>query len=1080
MKRPFVWQRFSSGAALALLWLSACHPEEVGEQALAPPALSGEATPLMGTAALAWPKVQSAIAVDAALEAKVEALLASMTLEEKVGQMMQVEIGNVTPAEIKQYHLGSVLNGGGSFPGGRKNASVQDWVTLADQLWEASMDPSKARRIPIIWGTDAVHGHNNVRGATFFPHNIGLGAANDPELIRRIGEVTAREVARTGVDWAFAPTIAVVRDDRWGRTYEGYSEDPALVEAYAGKAVQGFQGLLGKDAKSSEKVIATAKHFLGDGGTTRGVDQGVTSVTEQDLRDLHGKGYFTALGAGAQTVMASFNSWQDKALGANAKAFKMHGNKYLLTEVLKNQIGFDGFVISDWNGHGQINRNNSDSATDCTNGNCPQAINAGIDMVMVPYRDDWKALITNTLASVRNGQIPESRINDAVRRILRVKYRAGLFEKPKPSLRNTSREVGSADHRAVAREAVRKSLVLLKNNGSTLPLSRSAKILVAGKSANSLQNQNGGWSLTWQGTGNSNADFGGGVTAWQAIQKIVPTATLDTSTNGALADSSYAAAVVVIGETPYAEGVGDLSGTTLELAKLRPEDLALIDSLKAKGVKKIVTVLFSGRPLYANKEINRSDAFVAAWLPGTEGDGLADVLFRNAAGAVNYDFTGKLSYSWPKSPCQVQVNQGNPAYAPLYAYGYGLTYASGQEQGQHAETTQGGDCGDSGDGGGGGGTTSLVMFNRGNQNGWVMRVGAPSNWNGIAVAQSTSTTTSTAGSELSATPVDDRNGLQWAAVKATWNNATAEIYMQNSTQSEVKNLQTYLSSGGALVFDARVSTKPSGAVKARVDCVYPCAGEIDITPALNALPVNTWTELAIPLQCFSAKGTDFTRINTSVLLYTQGTLELSLASIRWEPSRAANVSCEGNLGAPGQLFADKDVYVNGVYDTALFSGPSVWKSGSGSATLSPAFNTGTETVIDAVFNNLTEGGGNGVVSFPVKDPLFLDVSAIAATGGVQFDIKVLNYGGTTQNFWAKIVCDRNPNQCATGDLKTLIGRPAVNTWKTVKIPFTSTGYPATWKTDRLSSAVEVLPAWDDQRGTIRFQLRNIRILKQLN
>ncbi|WP_037584797.1 putative glycoside hydrolase, partial [Stigmatella aurantiaca] len=427
-----------------------------------------------------------------------------------------------------------------------------------------------------------------------------------------------------------------------------------------------------------------------------------------------------------------------------------------------------------------------------------------------------------------------------------------------------------------------------------------------------------------------------------------------------------------------------------------------------------------------------------------------------------------------------QVNRGNAGYAPLYAYGYGLTYASGQEQGQHAETTQSGDCGDSGDGGGGGGTTSLVMFNRGNQNGWVMRVGAPSNWDGIAVAQSTSTATSTAGNELSATPVDDRNGLQWAAVKATWNNATAEIYMQNSNKTEVKNLQTYLSSGGALVFDARVSTKPSGAVKARVDCVYPCAGEIDITNALNALPVNSWTELAIPLQCFAAKGTDFTRINTSVLLYSQGALELSLANIRWEPSRAANVSCEGNLGAPGQLFADKDVYVNGVYDTALFSGPNVWKSGSGSVTLSPAFNTGTETVIDVVYTNLTEGGGNGVVSLPVKDPLFLDVSQIAATGGVQFDIKVLSYGGTTQNFWTKIVCDRNPNQCATGDLKTLIGRPAVGTWKTVKVPFTSSSYPSTWKNDKLSSAVEVLPAWDDQRGTIRFQLRNIRILKQLN
>jgi len=1070
MRRRHTWPGYSSRALLALLTLAACQPPGEGMN-------DADETASLERAAATWPKVTSAIARDEALEARVDSLLKSMTLEEKVGQMIQVEIQEVTPAEIKQYHLGSVLNGGGSYPGQNKAATVQDWVSLADQFWEASMDAAaNPRRIPILWGTDAVHGHNNVKGATLFPHNIGLGAANDPTLILRMGEVTAREVARTGIDWAFSPTLAVVRDDRWGRAYEGYSEDPAIVEAYGGKAVEGLQGTLAKDAKTNERVIATAKHFVGDGGTTQGKDQGITFVTETELRDVHGRGYVSALGAGAQTVMASFSSWKDKAVGDSAKAYKMHGNKYLLTDVLKSQMGFDGFVISDWNGQGQVNRGNSDATSDCTNGNCPQAILAGIDMMMVPSRGDWKAFFTNTLAQVRSGQIPQARIDDAVRRILRVKFRAGLFDKPKPSLRNSSRVVGSTEHRAVAREAVRKSLVLLKNNGATLPLSRSAKVLVAGKSANSLANQSGGWSISWQGTGHPNSDFGGGTTVWQAIQKLVPTATLDTSANGALADSSYAAAIVVIGETPYAEGVGDIGdGKTLELAKLRPEDLSLINSLKAKGVKKIVTVLFSGRTLYVNKELNRSDAFVAAWLPGTEGDGVADVLFRKADGTVNFDFTGKLSFSWPKTPCQVALNRGDAGYDPLYAYGYGLTYAAGTEQGALAEPTQDGGCGT-----GSGGTPSgtLSLFERGNQNGWAMRIGAPSNWNGTEVAQLTSATTRTASNELTATPVDDRDGLQWAAVRATWNNATAELYLQ-ANNGETRDLRTWPASG-ALVFDSRVSVAPSGAVKARVDCVYPCVGEIDITPALRALPANAWTELAIPLQCFAAKGADFTRVNRAFLLYTEGALELSLANIRWEPNRAGNVGCDGNLALGGLLTGDRAVWNNGVYDTALFSGPSVWSNGSGSVTLNPALNTGTETVIDVTFNNVTNGGGNGVVSFPVKSPLLMDASPIASTGGVRFDIKVLDYGNTTQDFWVKIVCDRSPDTCSTGDLKTLVGRPAVGTWKTVRIPFSSPSYPAGWKTNALSSAVEVLPAWNDQRGTIRFQLRDLRILKQLN
>ncbi|WNG41421.1 glycoside hydrolase family 3 protein [Archangium violaceum] len=1076
MERLFSRRKSASCAALLLLTLTSCKPDP--EPTPQPPPTEQPPTEQPDD----WPRIQSAIPRDEAIEAKVEALLSTMSLEEKVGQITQVEILHVTPEEVKQYHLGSVLNGGGSWPNGNKGSTVAEWNALADQLWEASMDPANPHQIPIIWGVDAVHGHNNVKGATIFPHNIGLGAANDPELMKRIGEVTAREVARTGLDWAFGPTLAVVRDDRWGRTYEGYSEDPAIVESFGGKIVEGLQGQLAKDAKSNEKVIASAKHFLGDGGTKEGKDQGITQVTEKDLRNIHGRGYFTALKAGAQTVMASFSSWQDAAQGEGAKAHKLHGSKYLLTDVLKTKMGFDGFVVSDWNGIGQITPDNSDSPRACTNGDCPQSINAGVDMVMVPYRQDWQAFIANTIKSVQSGEIPQARLDDAVRRILRVKFRMGLFEKPKPSARNASHEIGTEENRAVAREAVRKSLVLLKNNGSTLPLARTAKVLVAGKSADNLANQSGGWTITWQGTDITNADIGGGTTVWKSIQKLVPTATLDTSADGALADASYDVAVVVIGETPYAEGQGDLGkNKTLELARLRPEDLTLINALKAKGVKKIVTVLFSGRPLYANKELNASDAFVAAWLPGTEGDGITDVLFRKEDGSVNYDFHGKLSYSWPKSPCQVLLNKGDASYDPLFAYGYGLTYAQPQEVGALEETTQTHGCGST-PGGGGTTTEPLVIFERGNQDNWVMRMGAPSNWGGIDVQQNTSATTSLAANEIKATPVDDAGGLQWAAMNVVWS-GTGQIYTQNQNGGVGRDLSAYLNSKGALVFSVKVNVAPTAPVNLSMHCVYPCLGEIKLTQTLTALEGKGWTELAVPLQCMADTGLDFTNVNSPFLLYSTGTLDLSLANIRWEPNKAGNVSCTGGEPppAPIAITEDKDAYVNGISDTSLFATPNGWTSGTtGTVAVDPAFDVGGEKVIDVKMSGLKEGGGNGGFAFGLKEPNLMDVSAIAATGGVELELNILDYGATTQDFWVKIVCDRKADSCATGDLKTLIGHPAPGTWTTVKIPFSSPSYQSSWNTAKVSSVLELLPAWGDQGGNIHFQLRNIRIKKQLN
>lgn len=621
----------------------------------------GADTPDMGrpAGAVAWPRVMSRVAIDSALERQVDSILSLLTLEQKVGQMIQAEIQSITPDDIREYHLGSVLNGGGSHPNADRASSVADWLALADAFYDASMDESDGgAAIPLIWGTDAVHGHNNVRGATLFPHNIGLGATRNPDLIQRIGEVTALEVVATGIDWTFGPTLAVVRDDRWGRTYEGYSEDPEIVRQFAGRMITGLQGdASSPDFLSASRVVATAKHFIGDGGTDQGIDQGDNRSTEQQLLDIHAQGYLAALEAGVQTVMASFNSWRGE---------KVHGQRYLLTEVLKERLGFDGYVIGDWNGHAQV--------PGCSNESCPEAINAGVDMIMVPQ--DWKAFIANTMEQVRAGEIPAPRIDDAVRRILRVKARAGLLDEGRPSSRPHAGDtslVGTDTHRRLARRAVRESLVLLKNGGGLLPLRRDLHVLVAGAAADDVSKQSGGWSVTWQGTETTHADFPGATSIFAGIQAVVSagggTVTLS-------ADGSFAArpdvALVVFGETPYAEMQGDLK--SLSFSAQHPESLELLRRLERQNIP-VVSVFLSGRPLWVNPELNASTAFVAAWLPGTEGGGVADVLFRGDDGQVNADFTGKLSYSWPAAPTQTPLNRGDPEYRPLFPYGFGLTYA---------------------------------------------------------------------------------------------------------------------------------------------------------------------------------------------------------------------------------------------------------------------------------------------------------------------------------------------------------------------------------------------------------------------
>ncbi len=571
----------------------------------------------------------SAPASDRAIEARVAALLGRMRVERKVAQLIQPDISSITPADVRRYRFGSVLNGGNSGPGGDDKALAKAYLALADAFWVASTaaEEDGSPVVPLLWATDAVHGHNNILGATLFPHNIGLGAANDPALMRRIGEVTAAEVAVTGLDWAFAPTIAVARDVRWGRAYESYSEDPARVGRLGAALVEGLQGTPGTPGFLDQRhVLATIKHFFGDGGTG-GVDRGDTVGQMNRLITVHAAPYRAGIAAGAQTVMASFSSINGE---------RMHGNRALLTGLLRDDLHFDGLVVGDWNGHGLV--------PGCSNTDCPRALNAGLDIYMVP--EDWRGLYASLLREVRDGTIPMARLDEAVGRVLRVKLRDGLFEKPRPSARALAghwAELGSPAHRAVAREAVRRSLVLLKNAG-VLPIRSGARVLVAGMAGDSLARQAGGWSISWQGGGTlTNADFPGATSIYAGIAQAMGAAGghAEYSPGGTFTRRPDVA-VVVFGEQPYAEFLGDRPDHALRDA----EGLTLLRRFKAQHVP-TVAVLLSGRPLWMNRELAVADAFVAAWLPGSEGGGVADVLVGDTQSRARQDFTGRLSFHWP-------------------------------------------------------------------------------------------------------------------------------------------------------------------------------------------------------------------------------------------------------------------------------------------------------------------------------------------------------------------------------------------------------------------------------------------------
>ncbi|MDR3507538.1 MAG: exo 1,3/1,4-beta-D-glucan glucohydrolase, partial [Caulobacteraceae bacterium] len=728
-----------------------------------------------------------------------------------------------------------LLAGGNSAPHADNRAPPADWLALIRAYRAvAGVGGPGHTSIPLLFGIDAVHGHNKIVGATLFPHNVGLGAARDPELIGRIGQATAEEVAATGADWTFGPTLAVPRDVHWGRSYEGYAEEPEVVSRYAGPMTLGLQGsLVPGQTLDRRHIIGSAKHFLADGGTEGGVDQGDAKISEADLIRLHAQGYPPAIDAGILSVMASFSSWN---------GVKHTANPSILTDVLKGRLGFQGFVVGDWNAHGQV--------AGCQVTDCPAALNAGLDMYMAP--DSWKGLFDNTLTEVKSGKIPMARLDDAVRRILRVKLKAGLFD-GESSIAGRFDLLGSADHRAVARQAVAESLVLLKNNGGVLPVKASARVLVAGDGADDIGKQSGGWTLNWQGQGNHNSDFPHGQSIFDGIAKAVRAGggQVELSADGAF-KTKPDVAIVVFGENPYAEFQGDIP--TLEYQPGDKRDLTLLKRLKAEGVP-VVSVFLSGRPLWTNPEINASDAFVAAWLPGTEGGGVADVLIGGADGRARRDFKGRLSYSWPKRADRIPGHRGDPGYDPQFAYGYGLSYADPAPVAALSEYP--------------GVRAASLNLER-----YFIAGHTPAPWS-LTLSGAVSDRAVDAGAQ------ENARRAQWTGKGAlAITGAPADLSRQTTGDM-------------AVMLRYRVEAAPDAPVKLSVACGAQCGAGVDVTPLLAGASDGQWRVWKIKLSCFRTAGADMSRITSPFTLSTEGRMALVFSELRL-------VANEGDAICPGR------------------------------------------------------------------------------------------------------------------------------------------------------------------------------------
>jgi beta-glucosidase len=803
-----------------------------------------------------WPSTPP-IARDPTVESFVSHLLAQLTLEEKIGQMIQADIASITPAELKTYKLGSILAGGNAAPRGDLRSTPAAWLAMTDEFYRASLAaPGTAHPpIPILFGIDAVHGNAKLVGATIYPHNVGLGAAHDPDLIRRIGAATAAEVAAIGVDWAFAPTVAVVRDVRWGRSYESYSEDPGLVARYAPAMVTGLQGTAGTaEFMSPGHVLSSVKHFLGDGGTLAGRDQGNTAIPEAELSAVHGAGYPPAIKAGALIVMASYNSWNGE---------KLHTSHYLLTDVLKGRLGFDGFVIGDWNAHEQI--------PGCTKSDCAAAILAGVDMLMAP--DGWKALYENTLAEARSGEIPAARIDDAVRRILRVKALAGLFSKTAPTARSDTghfQVIGSAAHRDIAREAVRKSLVLLKNNGDLLPLQPTMKVLVAGRAADDVGIQSGGWTIDWQADHNSGHDFPGASSIFAGIQAAMTrgggSATL--SPDGRFTDRPDVA-IVVFGEGPYAEFEGDREN--LAFSPDDHTDLNLLRALHSQGIP-TVAVFISGRPLWVNPELNASDAFVAAWLPGSEGEGVADVLIRGRD-TVPYDFVGRLGFSWPQTAMPVTFDSSGLAHGALFARGYGLDYSQRSTVPVLAEDPR---------------IDERFMANTGN----LFHAGHPTAPWSLFVADGEDQVHVTSARQNSPHGVVSVTTSP-QQVTAAWSGTGLGILQ---ISGRARDMTVAATRGTAIVLRYRVERAPTGSVRVGMKCTEaPCntanGAMLDVTAVFKRSPLGVWSTLTLPLSCFRAAGADLSSVEVPLAIASSGHFVLTIVEAGIHPLANSAAVC---------------------------------------------------------------------------------------------------------------------------------------------------------------------------------------------
>lgn len=789
-----------------------------------------------------WPKAESPVGLDPAIEARITELMSQMTLRHKVGQVIQADVGSITPEDVRTYPLGSILNGGNSAPNGDNRSPASAWVKLADEFYEASKDAygDGVPFIPMIWGTDAVHGHNNIPGATVFPHNIGLGATRNPSLLGKIGAITAQEIRVGGQEWTFAPTIAVVRDDRWGRTYEGYAENPEVTESYTGELIRGIQGEPGgADWLTGDHVIATAKHFIGDGGTNQGRDQGDNIDSEEELRDIHGAGYPVAINSGVQSVMVSFSSWQ---------GVKLHGHKGLITDVLKGRMGFDGFVVGDWNAHGQLDS--------CTNENCPDALHAGLDMYMAP--DSWRGLFDNTLAQAEDGTLDLDRLDDAVRRILRVKLRAGLMEAGKPSTRGVAGQYDLLQDPAskeVARQAVRESLVLIKNDG-ILPLSPSVNVLMTGDGADNIGKQSGGWTLSWQGTGNVNSDFPGGSSIYDGVKRQVEASggSVTLSEDGSYADKPDVA-MVVFGEEPYAEFKGDID--TLAYKPGDDSDLNTLLKFKEASIP-VIAVFLSGRPLWVNREINASNAFVAAWLPGSEGGYAADVMFAGADGKAAYDFKGTLPYSWPRTAIQTPLNYDDEDYDPLFAYGYGLSYAKPGTVGVLPE-----DAG--------------VELSAKNDSDFFKAGKAVFPWAMILGDESGKTTIKTTKEDspaghVSIVSADD--GVQENIRTITWSG-------QGQSRFEVRGTPVDLSRQNTGDMAIYIRMRGEGSIEDTLTLSMDCGKDVcKGTQQLNSIvKQGEWTETSVKLSCFG-EGSEMEYVRAPFVIETTGKAKLSLSDVR--------------------------------------------------------------------------------------------------------------------------------------------------------------------------------------------------------